>query len=146
MALVVKPLNSNYKVSIEAEEEKVTFTFSQLDYRTKSLISSLTTSVAGGQYSIDATMQIFYNLKYGLKAVDGLLGADGEPYKLEFEDKNLSDNCVDELLATPVSNNLQYTARELSRSVLPNEIVHPLTLKKLEGVTVEANKDGVKKK
>ena len=146
MALIVKPLTSNYNVSIEAGEEKIMFTFKQLDYRTKSLISSLITSVNGGQYSVDATMQIFYNLKYGLKEVNGLFDETGEPYKLQFDDTCLTDACVDELLATEISNELQYTARELSRSVLPNEIVHPLTLKKLKGVTVESDKDGVKKK
>jgi len=148
MALVVKPLNHNFKIEIKHEKEKIIFTFNQLDYRTKSLISSLITSVKSGQYSMDATMQIFYNLKYGLRKVEGLVSPEGK-YELSFEDDKktiLTDVCVDELLATVISDNLQYAARELSRAVLPSEIVHPLTLRKLEGVKVVVDENGVKKK
>lgn len=149
MAIIVKALDKKYTVEIQHEKEKLTFIFNQLDYRTKSLISSITTDVKQGQYISDSTMQIFYNLKYGLKEVKGLTSEDGKPYKLTFEDdakKALTEICVDELLATPISNELQYTAHNLSRSVLPSEILHPLTLTKIEGVDVIPMPGGVKKK
>ncbi len=148
MAIVIKPLNENFKIEIAHEEEKLTFTFRQLDYKTKSLISSITTDVKQGQYMSDSTMQIFYNLKYGLKKVEGLETEDGKPYKLRFESKDkikLEDACVDELLATEFSDKLQYTAHKLSYAVLHTEITNPLTGEKLEGVEL-VNTGGVKKK
>jgi hypothetical protein len=148
MAIVVKALSTNYTVEIKHEEEKLRFIFNQLDYRTKSLVTSLTSEVKNGSYISDSTMQIFYNLKYGLKKVEGLEDEDGKPYKLEFEDvdnKVLTDACVDALLATPFNDNLQYVAHRLSLSTLPTEIIHPLTLQKIEGVEV-IPVDGIKKK
>lgn len=148
MSIVVSPLNKNYTIQIMHEEEKLRFTFNQLDYRTKSLVTSLTTEVKNGNYLSDSTMQIFYNLKYGLKKVEGLTDAEGKPYQLQFDDvdnKVLTDACVDELLATPFNDNLQYVAHRLSLSTLPTEIIHPLTLKKIEGVDVMPV-DGIKKK
>jgi len=148
MAIVISPLKEDYTIEITHEEEKIIFTFNQLDYKTKSLISSLTTDVRNGEYMSDSTMQIFYNLKYGLKKLEGVEGPDGKPYKLRFETnkkQKLEDSCVDELLATGFSNELQYSALNLSRAILPTEIVHPLTQIKLEGVDV-INTGGIRKK
>jgi hypothetical protein len=150
MAIVVNPLNKNFKVSIKHEDEELIFTFKQLDYKTKNLITSLALDVKSGNYSIDTGLQIFYNIKYGLKKVEGLTDAEGNEYELRREggqaDAPIEDECVDELLATPLSDNLQYTAMNLSKSMLPNEIVHPFTQKPLDGVEVVSDAKGVKKK
>jgi len=139
MAIVVSPMGRIFRVEISHEEEKVSFDFKQLDYKTKAKITSLVTSVDKGQLMIDAALQVFYNLKHGLKAVSGLTDEKGAAYKLQFEDAQkteLKDDCVDELLATVLSDNLQYSARVLSESVMPSQIQHPLTGEKLEGVEV----------
>ena len=48
----------------------------------------------------------------------------------------LTDKCTDELLASEISDNLIFVARELSKNRFPNELKHPLTQKPLEGVEV----------
>ena len=102
MAIVISPLKQNFKIEITEGEEKLLFSFNQLDYKTKSLIASLTSSVVSGQYISDSTMQIFYNIQYGLKDVEGLVDAECNAYKLRFETNKkykLEEDCVDELLA-----------------------------------------------
>lgn len=148
MAIVISPLKQNFKIEIAHEEEKLVFTFNQLDYKTKSLIASLTTDVKNGQYMSDSTMQIFYNIKYGLKNVEGLEDDNGKPYQLRFLDNTkseLEDSCIDELLATTFSDKLQYTAHKLSFATLPSEILHPITGRKIEGVAFMPA-TGIKKK
>jgi hypothetical protein len=147
MAIEVKPLNTRFTVAIEHEEEKVTFIFSQLSYKTKSYIGSMCSRVEQGKFIEDGGLKIFYNLKHGLKSVKGLVDAEGKPYKLKFEDREktaLTDECLEEILATPLSDKMQFAALELSKTMLPNEIKHPLTGKKIEGVEVVPT-DGVKK-
>lgn len=151
MAIVVKPINELFKVVLTHEEESIEFFIKQLNYKTKSHITGLITSVKQGQVTMDSTLAVFYNLKYGLKDVKGLEDTDGNPYKLVFEDKEkteLTDECVDMLLATPFSDNLQFCARELSKACYPDKILHPLTNKPLEGVEVipASELKGTKKK
>jgi len=148
MAIVISPLKQNFKIEITEGEEKLVFSFNQLDYKTKSLIASLTSSVVSGKYISDSTMQIFYNVQYGLKDVEGLTDHEGNPYKLRFETnkkQKLEESCVDELLATPFSDKLQYTAHKLSLAILPSEIKHPITNQKIEGVEFIVT-SGIKKK
>lgn len=139
MAIVVNPIGRIFRVVIECEGEKLSFDFKQLDYKTKSRITSLITQSHQGQVTVDAHLQVFFNLKHGLKGVEGLEDEEGKPYVLEFEDKQkscLTDNCVDALLATVFSDELQYTARELSYAVMPTDIRHPLTGEPLPGIEV----------
>ena len=149
MAIQVKALENNFRVQISSDEDKVICTFKQLTYKTKSLITSLVTSVKQGSYSLDLTMQMFYNIKYALKNIEGIEDVEGSPYKLEFEDDGskfcLTDKCVDELLATVFSDQLQYTARQLNDHVLPTAIVSPLTLQPIEGIEILPS-EGIKKK
>ena len=153
MAIVVNPMGRIFTIKITHEEESVEFGFKQLTYNQKSSITSQVSKMVSGQFTVDAALQVFLNLKHGLKTVKGLVDENNIPYKLTFEsgptsDSALTDACVDELLATVLSDNLQYAARELSGSMIPTEIKHPLTLKKLEGVEVIQPKkgDGVQKK
>lgn len=150
MAIVVNPLSKNFQVKIKHEEEELLFTFKQLDYKTKNLVTSLSMELKSGSYSVDSGLNIFYNIKYGLIKVEGLVDAEGNPYQLRREggqtDQPIEDECVDELLATPLSNELQYTALSLSSSMLPEAILHPITQKPIEGVEVVSSGKGVKKK
>ena len=150
MAIIIKPIDQEFKVIISEGKDKLEFFFKQLDYKTKSYITGLTTNVSQGQVMIDSTLVIFYNIKHGLKRVKGLFNPDGTGYKLEFEKegKALSDKCTDELLATPFSDNLIWVARKLTDACYPKVILHPLTNKPIKGIKViPADKmKGTKKK
>jgi len=151
MSIIVKPIDELFKVILTEGEDSVEFFIKQLDYKTKAHITGLTTNVKQGQVTIDSALTCFYNIKYGLKKVVGLEDVDGKPYALDFEDKekrSLTDKCVDELLATPLSDNLQFSARELSRACYPDKVLHPLTGQPIEGVEVipASQLKGTKKK
>lgn len=139
MAIIVKPINDLFKLVVLEGDDKVTFFFKQLDYKTKAHITGLTTKVQHGQVMIDSQMTCFYNIKYGLRKVEGIEGLDGKPYELAFEGpdkKALSDECVDEILATPLSDKLIFSARELSKASYPNKVLHPVTQEPIEGIEV----------
>lgn len=151
MAVIVQPVGRIFTVKISHEDESIEFGFKQLDYKTRGDITAAVSTVKQGQFMIDSSLQVFLNIKHGLKIVKGLVDEDGKPYQLKFEDnskKELTDECVDELLATVLSDNLQFAAREMASSSMPTEIRHPLTGKPLEGVEVILPKkgDGVQKK
>lgn len=149
MAIVVKPVDAEIEVVIEEGEDKVSFFITPLDYQTKSVVSGLSTVIRQGQVTEDAFLQVFFNIKYGLKRVEGLESEDGKPYPLEFEDgdkKALSDKCINELLATPVTDGLQFAARSLSEACYPEKILHPVTRQPLPGISVVRNASGPKKK
>ena len=151
MAIIVKPIDELFKIVIDCEEEKIEFLIKQLDYKTKSFITGLTTYIKEGQVMVDSTLTCFYNLKHGLKEVHGILDEDENPYKLEFENKEktcLTDKCTDELLATPFSDRLQFCARELSNACYPTQVLHPITGTPLAGIEIVPAKElkGARKK
>lgn len=151
MAIIVKPIDAIFKVVLTHEDEKVELHIKQLDYKTKSYITGLVTKVNQGQITIDSALTCFYNIKFGLKKVVGIVDEEGKPYELQFEDKQkkeLTDECVDMLLATELSDNIQYTARELSKACYPSQVLHPLNNQPIEGIEVipASQLKGTKKK
>ena len=46
-------------------------------------------------------------IKYGLKAVTGIKDSEEKPYELEFENDVLTDSCIDDLMNTEISSELQ---------------------------------------
>lgn len=138
MSIIVTPISTPYKIIFNHGGEVVEFTLRQLDFRTRNIISSMTTVTDKGRIHTDATLALFLNLKYGVIGIKGLSNVDGSEYVLEYEDetnKALKDEVVDALLMTPFSDNLIYAAREMIEGV-PSEIRHPITGLKIEGVEV----------
>jgi hypothetical protein len=134
MGIVVQPIDREFAVKFN----EVTFYFKQLNYKTKAKITNLVTTIDKGQVQQDTTLTAFYNIKFGLKRVEGLETPEGKKYKLTFEDHDktaLHDQIVDELLATPLSDNLIFTGLQLLEGV-PQEVTHPLTGDPIEGIEV----------
>jgi len=137
MSISVRPAGYEFKLAIEAGEEKVEFTLKQLTYREKSYITGLASTTVKGEMSIDSTLTCFYNIKYALKDATGIVDENGDPYKLKFDDdKTVSDECIDELLASDISDQLQYSALHLSENRFPDTVIHPLSRVPIEGVSV----------
>ena len=110
MTIIVKSIKHPFKIVISEGKDKIEFSVRQLDYFTKNIITGMTTKIVQGQITIDTSLTCFYNLKFGLKRVKGLQGADKTDYKLKFEDcdgiEGVTDECIDELFATKFSDNL----------------------------------------
>lgn len=146
----VEKMGRRYGLEVTAGEEKVTFTFAQLDYFSRNKVATLSTAYREGRLILDVGLACFYNLKYGLKEVKGLGDSEGGPYVLEFDDgvDQLTDNCVNEILACPISDKLLYAADQLG-SHIPKEIIDPVTSKPVEGLEVippEKTEGALKKK
>lgn len=144
MSLIINPMSKTYQVKMG----DVTFTLGQLDYKAKAFISNACTSIKQGQVIVDSALQCFYNLKFGLRKVEGVKNEDGSDWNLTFEDPEkriVHDTCIDELLNSPVSDNLIYVAREMMEGI-PDKIVNPVTGQPLEGVElIVGGKEALKK-
>ena len=86
-------------------------------------------------------MCFFYNIKYGLKKIEGLVDEEGKPYELKFtENKDaLTDECVDELFATDLEDKFIWIGRGLTGK-LQDKIINPVTNEPEEGVEIVINK------
>lgn len=135
--IIVNEMGQRYGISIGEGEDQVTLIFSQLDYFSRNKVATKTTAMKEGKMVLDVGLACFYNIKYALKDVKGLYNADETPYKLEFEEglDELTDKCVNELLALPFNDSILYMARDLSAQV-PKEIVHPVTGEAIEGIEI----------
>lgn len=133
--ITVESMGKNFDIVIKSDEDEIRFTFKQLNYFQRNKVATKSTAYESGKLYLDVGLQVFYNLKYGLKNVEGLSGENGEPYKLRFDGEELTDDCVDELLACPISDKIIYAARDLSGAI-PKEITDPVTNKPIEGIEV----------
>lgn len=147
MALVVNDMKTRFNIEIAYKEEKLIFTFRQLTYKEKNIITGLTTEYKQGQAVVDTSLTCFYTLKYGLIDVHGLVNADGTKFDLEKEEGGEvnTDDCIDTLLNAPVSNGLIFAANNMLQGI-PTEITHPLTGKKINGIEIVKIDPPVKKK
>jgi hypothetical protein len=139
MPLIVNDMSTLFNIVIAHEDEKLIFTFRQLTYREKNKITSYTTEYKQGQAVVDTSLVCFYVIKYGLVKVEGLLKEDGTPWELvKTTEDNIevnSDESIDALLNTQVSNGLIWAANAMT-SGIPKEIVNPLNGRKIEGVEI----------
>ncbi len=84
---------------------------------------------------VEATRGIVLALKYAVKGIDGLIDSDDKPYQLQFDEhKNLTDDCVSELLNMEVTGKLTMVCISLANKI-PDEFVDENGIK-LEGVDV----------
>jgi len=135
--VIVNPINTRFGLLIESGEDKVFFEFSQLTFRQKSIITSMTTKLQNGEVTFNASLECFFTLKYALKDIKGFTLPNGEEYKLRFESGTdcLTDECVEELLATPIEDKLLYSATQILNGI-PTTICNPVTGEEIEGVEV----------
>ena len=141
-------MSTTFKLKFTMDGEAVTFEFKQLDFETRTAIAAVTTKIEGGELIIDVPKVGFLNLKNGLVNVEGLQCPDGTEYiAIRDPDGTMSDQTLNELLNTPLCDNILYASQNLSVG-LPKEILHPITGKPLEGVELifETEKGGIVKK
>lgn len=147
--ILVDSIEKEYEIQMTHEDVKVIFTFCQLTYAQKADIVSRTTAMKQGKVVQDITLNSFLTVKNALKNVTGLhclVNGKEQEYKLEFDaDGLVSDRNLNELFNTPFQDNLVFSANHLS-SGIPDEIIHPLTRQKLEGVEILPQKGSIEKK
>ncbi len=89
----------------------------------------------GGVKQVDAGKQIHLLLKYLVDDVKGIHDYDGKEYVVEKLDGHLTDDCVMELLNTPFSDKLIYSAFQLKNNI-PEKFYSFATREEMEGVSI----------
>lgn len=133
--IVVNDMSTRFNIEIAHQEEKLNFIFRQLTYKEKNAIAGLTTKLENGNTVIDSSLTCFYVLKYGLVDVEGLSNPDGSPWKLQKENEINTDDSIDALLNSKISNGLIWAANSMLNGI-PSKIVNPLTGLEVEGVKI----------
>jgi hypothetical protein len=105
---------------------------SPLTFAQKAALGAATV-LRGGKEVTDGFKAAMLSLKYSVKEIEGVQGADGNPYELDFEsDGTLTDDCANELFQLECSPLLVKACAKMSNG-LSDEI---------EGVTIDVK--GVK--
>jgi len=123
---------------IKVKIDEVVFTISPLSYKQKIEVQSLFTSGKQFEGSI-------LSIRMAVKDIEGVEDAQGNAYKLKFENELISEDCIDDILNIENSMKLQLTCAELINGI-PKEIIHPVTGERVEGIKIINNEKVSKKK
>jgi len=145
MAIVVNDMSTRFNVEVAHGDESLKFTFKQLTYKEKNTIAGLTTKLQNGSTVIDSSLNCFYVLKYGLEKVEGLVNPDGSAWELVKENDINTDESIDALLNSKVSNGLIWAAHNMLEGI-PDKIINPITGLEVEGVKIVPMPQASKKK
>lgn len=123
---------------------EVIFIISPMTYQQKAEINGIT-RIVDGEVVADSERQAYTSIKYSIKEVRGKIqNYDGTQYKLEMDGDVLSDNCVSELISGLWAGSLIFAAHSLIDAI-PDEIIHPVTGKVIEGVSIKLEEHNKKK-
>ena len=121
---------------IKIKVGKTTFIIGPLNQMQKIELSECTKMAPGGEEVYDLSRAQVLLIKYGLKGLEGVTDAHGDPYKLEFENDILTDDCLSEVFT--LEARAEYlTAAWQCLNNLPDKITDPVTGKKMKGVALE---------
>lgn len=139
----MKILKNTDRVSVKIDT--VTLKLSPLTFQQKSEVQGFMMEATKGntQAGLEGARLA---VKYSVKDMLGVTDIDGEKYNLELgEDGCLTDECCADLTNSEMSEKLMITCCSIMTG-MKQEIMDPITKKKLEGVTVLKNSKRVKKK
>lgn len=113
------------------------FLLAPLSKDRKSEVLNYSSTIEGGNMMVNlAEAQLLY-LKYGLKDIKGLTDHDGKPYKLEFENDHLTEDCLSELFGIQDAIDKVCLFYNQNLTTFSDELKDPTTGKKIKGVKLE---------
>lgn len=132
-------MSTIYKTSdkIPVKIEDITVKVSPLTYSQKTEVQDLMTKAVSEQsmkYAMDGAILA---IKYSLKSVEGLKDANGENYQIEIEDKQVTDECIDDLLNMKYSQKLSAVCASLVHGV--GRDILDENGQKIEGISFEVD-------
>jgi hypothetical protein len=119
---------------IKVKVQDITVSISPLTKLQKQTISMLFLKASKGDMEA-AMASTFACVKASVKDVQGIKDFDGNEYRLEFENGELTDECVNDLLNMEESEMLQLVCTQFLTKI-PKEIVSPLDGKPIEGIKI----------
>lgn len=124
---------------IEVKIGAISVKVSPLNYEQKSMVNAKLMSGKTDQI-MDA---IRLAVKFSLKEIKGVKLSDGSEYQLEFDDKGVKDECLDDISNLDQNAQLSIICGQLLKG-MPNEFINPETGKQLEGVSIVRKPSGKK--
>ena len=126
----IQRLSDRIKLTIA----EVVFTIAPLNFMQKQELAECT-KMQGGEEVFDLLKAQVMYIKYALKDIEGVEDYNGKKYELEFENDQLTDNCVSEILCLEEKEKLTIAAWQLLNGI--SGLKDPVTGKELEGVELE---------
>lgn len=126
------------KDRIPIKIDDITVTIAPLSYKDKQILKGLMEMALKKDTSMDTIIFASkYAIKCCVKKVEGIIDSMDQIYKVQFEDNKqyLTDDCVEDLLALPITDKLICTCSTLIKGI-PDEITNPYTGKRMDGVKV----------
>jgi hypothetical protein len=136
---MVKLYKTTDRVSVKIDE--LEFKISPLTFEQKANIQS--ELISGDPIGIVKGARLA--IKYSVKGVSGIVDANDQAYELAFENGELTDECVDDLLNVDQESKLSLVCTSLLNGI-PKDIIDPQTNKKIKGVTIDPGKQKPPKK
>lgn len=142
--MIIYRKSDRVSVSIDGIEIKV----SPLSHQQKTILQGHMMKAVGGDMEA-AMISVRQSIKYSLKDLKGVFyiddSGDQREYQLEFENGELTDECIDEVLNMPISGKLNSVCAALLQGV-PDKVLDNKG-KEIEGIKIkklEAKKPGKK--
>ena len=125
---------------VKIEVDDLVISICPLGHHEKNKIQSL---LVGG--NVDSLMAgATLALKSAIKAVKGLKLQDGEDYQLEFENGELTDDALSELMNVECNSKITAICLQLMDGI-PKEFINPDTKEVIDGVRIIRQGDSEKK-
>ena len=83
-------------------------------------------------------------MKFSVKDIDGVEDSEGNPYKLSFDNGELSDDSIDDILNLQQQEKINLVCVSLLHGI-PKELIDPNTGKQMAGVKIDKAKPRKKK-
>lgn len=136
--MIIYRKQDRVSVNIDGIEIKV----SPLSHNQKTILQGHMMKAVGGD--MDAAMiSVRQSIKFSLKEIKGIFYIDDEgdkrEYQLEFENGELTDECIDDVLNMPISSKLNSVCASLLQGV-PDKILDNKG-KEIEGIKIKKLKE-----
>lgn len=121
---------------IKIEIDDVIITIAPLSYNNKKKVMKHMMASSKGNMD-EATLAVELALKYSLKSISNVFDVNGEPYQLEFENNELTNECLNEIQFMEIGQKIQLVCSALIAS-MPSEFTDG-NGKVIEGIKILSN-------
>lgn len=130
--MAIKVYRANSKISVKIGD--AVFKLSPFTQEQKIELMQFV-SMDGGSRIENLAKMSFMACKFAIKEVSGIVYEDGSEFKLEVDEKGVTDKCLSELMNTEINQELLASCQALLQGV-PKEILNPVNQKKFDNVEI----------
>lgn len=124
---------------IKVKIGELVFMLAPLSFEQKSEISALSSKIEQGELVTNGMLVYYKSIQFSLKDIEGLVDSDGNKYELQFNERGITTECMDELFNMEFSHQLMVSAYNMVAQI-PTKIIDPATGQEMEGVEIVKGK------